>query len=128
MKERSRLSGTRSKLQHPMPMREKMEWTKVRLSPNRHAVHATSPCVSDPHDRDSFFNAQRRNRRPTWSISVISVPATINSGCGAAGGFPNRYGKFHAELGLISKGLRNLHSRTGHVFDVVVAPNEDQAN
>ena len=33
-----------------------------------------------PRDRESFFEAQRRNRRATWGLSVVSVLATVVMG------------------------------------------------
>lgn len=44
------------------------------------AVNATSARFAGPRDRDSFFDAQRRNRRATWRLSATSVLAAIVMG------------------------------------------------
>jgi len=40
---------------------------------------SAAPMVG-PRDRESFFEAQRRNRRATWGLSVVSVLATVVMG------------------------------------------------
>lgn len=40
---------------------------------------ASAPRFS-PHDRESFFDAQRRNRHATWRLSAVTVIATIVMG------------------------------------------------
>lgn len=44
------------------------------------AANATSTRFAGPRDRESFFDAQRRNRRATWRLSAVSVLATIVMG------------------------------------------------
>lgn len=44
------------------------------------AANATSTRFAGPRDRESFFDAQRRNRRATWRLSVVSALATIVMG------------------------------------------------
>jgi Zn-dependent protease with chaperone function len=44
------------------------------------ATQTTSPRFAGPRDRESFFDAQRRNRRATWRLSAVSVLATIIMG------------------------------------------------
>lgn len=48
--------------------------------PNSMATDAARPLTIGPHDRESFFDAQRRNRRATWRLSVVSVLATVVMG------------------------------------------------
>jgi len=40
---------------------------------------AAAPMIG-PRDRESFFEAQRRNRRATWRLSVVSALATVVMG------------------------------------------------
>jgi len=44
------------------------------------ATHSSSTVVVGPRDRESFFEAQRRNRRATWRLSAVAVLATIVMG------------------------------------------------
>ena len=44
------------------------------------ATHSSSTVFVGPRDRESFFEAQRRNRRATWRLSVVSVLATVVMG------------------------------------------------
>lgn len=44
------------------------------------AIDAARPQIIGPRDRESFFDAQRRNRRATWRLSVVSILATIIMG------------------------------------------------
>ncbi|MGC1935189.1 MAG: M48 family metalloprotease [Candidatus Acidiferrales bacterium] len=44
------------------------------------ATDAARPAIVGPRDRESFFDAQRRNRRATWRLSVVSALATIVMG------------------------------------------------
>ncbi|MHB8539986.1 MAG: M48 family metalloprotease [Candidatus Acidiferrales bacterium] len=44
------------------------------------ATRSSSTVVVGPRDRESFFEAQRRNRRATWRLSVVSVLATVVMG------------------------------------------------
>jgi Zn-dependent protease with chaperone function len=48
--------------------------------PNSMATDAARPLAIGPRDRESFFEAQRRNRRATWRLSVVSVLATVVMG------------------------------------------------
>src|SRR5487761_280085 len=43
-------------------------------------THSSSTVVVGPRDRESFFEAQRRNRRATWRRSAVAVIATIVMG------------------------------------------------
>lgn len=44
------------------------------------ATQTTSAVFAGPRDRESFFDAQKRNRRATWRLSVVSAFATIVMG------------------------------------------------
>ncbi len=44
------------------------------------ATQTTSPRFAGPRDRESFFEAQRRNRRATWRLSFVSVAAIVVMG------------------------------------------------
>lgn len=43
-------------------------------------TRATNVPFAGPRDRESFFDAQRRNRRATWRLSSVSVLATVIMG------------------------------------------------
>jgi len=43
-------------------------------------THSSSTVVVGPRDRESFFEAQRRNRRATWRLSAVAVLATAVMG------------------------------------------------
>lgn len=44
------------------------------------ATQSTSATIAGPRDRESFFDAQRRNRHATWRLSAVTVIATIVMG------------------------------------------------
>lgn len=44
------------------------------------ATQSSSAVIAGPGDRESFFAAQRRNRRATWRLSVASVWAAVVMG------------------------------------------------
>jgi len=44
------------------------------------ATDAVRPVIIGPRDRESFFEAQRRNRRATWRLSAVAVIATVVMG------------------------------------------------
>lgn len=44
------------------------------------AAHTAGPSFAGPRDRESFFEAQKRNRRATWRISAASVAAVMVMG------------------------------------------------
>src|SRR5579864_1239788 len=44
------------------------------------ATDAVRPVIIGPRDRESFFEAQRRNRHATWRLSAVSVLATVVMG------------------------------------------------
>lgn len=44
------------------------------------AANATSTRSAGPRDRESFFDAQRRNRRATWRLSAVSALASVIMG------------------------------------------------
>lgn len=44
------------------------------------AAQASSGVFAGPRDRESFFDAQRRNRHATWRLSAVSIIATIVMG------------------------------------------------
>ena len=48
--------------------------------PNDHANTRTAAPMVGPRDRESFFEAQRRNRRATWRLSAVAVIATVVMG------------------------------------------------
>jgi len=43
-------------------------------------ANATAAPMIGPRDRESFFEAQRRNRRATWRLSAVAVIATVVMG------------------------------------------------
>lgn len=44
------------------------------------ATQSPSASIAGPRDRESFFDAQRRNRHATWRLSAVSVVATLVMG------------------------------------------------
>lgn len=44
------------------------------------ATRSSSTVAVGPRDRESFFEAQRRNRRATWRLSAVAVIATVIMG------------------------------------------------
>jgi Zn-dependent protease with chaperone function len=44
------------------------------------AADKSNPTVPGPRDRESFLDAQRRNRRATWRLSAVSVLAAVVMG------------------------------------------------
>ena len=44
------------------------------------ATDSSNTSVIGPRDRESFFDAQRRNRRATWRLSAVSVLAAVVMG------------------------------------------------
>jgi Zn-dependent protease with chaperone function len=48
--------------------------------PNSMATDAARPQIIGLRDRESFFDAQRRNRRATWRLSAVCVLATVVMG------------------------------------------------
>ena len=44
------------------------------------ATQASSGVFAGPRDRESFFDAQRRNRHATWRLSAVTIIATIVMG------------------------------------------------
>jgi len=44
------------------------------------ATQSSSAVFAGPRDRESFFDAQKRNRRATWRLSIVSVFATLVMG------------------------------------------------
>ena len=48
-------------------------------NPIMNANTAAAPMIG-PRDRESFFEAQRRNRRATWRLSAVAVIATVVMG------------------------------------------------
>src|SRR6185437_8275538 len=49
-------------------------------SRNNMATQTSSGFFAGPRDRESFFDAQKRNRRATWRLSVVSAFATLVMG------------------------------------------------
>lgn len=54
------------------------------MNTDSHEIATATPTggapFAGPRDRESFFDAQRRNRRATWRLSAVSVLATIIMG------------------------------------------------